>query len=81
MGWLTDIFAPKTASSSRKGQALSSTHEAFSLPTSSPGLGSRMHDGRYGTPEPPDSATSYTYPPPSSARGSYDYVPSPYAAP
>ncbi|KAG6867947.1 hypothetical protein C0993_009198 [Termitomyces sp. T159_Od127] len=58
MGWLTSLL--ETAQYSRKGQALSSTHEAFSLPTSSPTL---AHPDAF-SPDAlhaPDSP--YTYPP------------------
>ncbi|KAJ6608611.1 hypothetical protein B0H10DRAFT_2067372 [Mycena sp. CBHHK59/15] len=38
MGWFTNLFSPATHDS-RKGQALNSTHDAFSLRTSSPVFG------------------------------------------
>ncbi|KAH9934696.1 uncharacterized protein B0H18DRAFT_1114566 [Fomitopsis serialis] len=53
---------------------MSSTHDAFSLPTSSPGI--HPHPDAF-NPEmltSPTSSGSYSYPPHSS-RGSYDYVP------
>ncbi|PCH38155.1 hypothetical protein WOLCODRAFT_161341 [Wolfiporia cocos MD-104 SS10] len=73
MSWFTSLFTPKGGASTRK--AMTSTHEAFSLPTTSPGF--HPHPDAFNpetltTPTTGDSA--YSYPPPSSA-GSYDYVP------
>ncbi|OCH95060.1 hypothetical protein OBBRIDRAFT_788798 [Obba rivulosa] len=72
MSWLTSLFSSKT--SSRK--AMSSTHEAFSLPTSSPGLShpDAFNPDSLNTPN-SAASSSYSYPPPSSG-GAYDYVPS-----
>ncbi|KAJ7581410.1 hypothetical protein C8J56DRAFT_866732 [Mycena floridula] len=69
MNWISSLFS-SSSSSNRKGQALSSTHEAFSIPTSSP-----MFSSPYNSDIPePDTATSasYTYPPQGSP---YGYVP------
>ncbi|KII89251.1 hypothetical protein PLICRDRAFT_160498 [Plicaturopsis crispa FD-325 SS-3] len=77
MGWFTSLFSPEGSTNSRRGQAMSSTHEAFSLPTSSPGFVSHpdaFNPDMLNNLE-PDSATSasFTYPPQSS--GAYNYVP------
>jgi hypothetical protein len=81
MGWLSNIFSPASAAT-RKGQALSQTHDAFALPTHSPGFGGAAvaRSDPFSPPAPePDAPGSYTYPPPSSStRPSFDYVPSPY---
>ncbi|KNZ75508.1 Glucan synthesis regulatory protein [Termitomyces sp. J132] len=78
MGWLSSFFSSADSSQySRKGQALSSTHEAFSLPTSSPTF-SHPHPDAFDpdTLHTPDLEASmntvYTYPP--QGRGSYGYV-------
>ncbi|KAF9009460.1 hypothetical protein BDQ17DRAFT_1274370 [Cyathus striatus] len=81
MGWLADLFGSNTGKT-RKGQALSSTHDAFSLPTSSPGLSPHpdafnpdaFNPDALQTPD-PDSAMSpsYTYPP--RGPGAYGYIP------
>ncbi|KAF4604163.1 Cell wall assembly regulator [Pleurotus pulmonarius] len=77
MGWFTSLFFPAAATNSRKGQAMSSTHEAFSLPTSSPVFSSHPHAfsaETLGTPDPEGSLSpSYTYPPPNSST--YGYFP------
>ncbi|EMD38350.1 hypothetical protein CERSUDRAFT_113510 [Gelatoporia subvermispora B] len=72
MSWLAGLFSSRT--SSRK--AMSSTHEAFSLPTSSPGFAhpDAFNPDSLNTPN-SAASTSYSYPPPS-AGGAYDYVPS-----
>ncbi|KAK7049325.1 Meiotic Sister-Chromatid recombination aldehyde dehydrogenase [Paramarasmius palmivorus] len=70
MNWFSSLFSSGSSQSSRKGQAISSTHEAFSLPTSSPIFSS--HPEPY-NPDTPNTATSYTYPPPS--PNSYGYMP------
>ncbi|KAG6810294.1 hypothetical protein H0H92_012518 [Tricholoma furcatifolium] len=64
MGWLSSFF------SSTKGQALSSTHDAFSLPTSSPTIHQHPDAFNPETLQTPDPS-SYTYPP-----QVYAYVPS-----
>ncbi|KAF9234033.1 hypothetical protein BU15DRAFT_90136 [Melanogaster broomeanus] len=75
MNWLVNLFASGNKQSLRRGQAMSSTHEAFSLPTTSPGLPS--HPDAFN----PDTlqtanplSPSYTYPP-QSPVSSYGYVP------
>ncbi|KAG6874037.1 hypothetical protein C0995_006894 [Termitomyces sp. Mi166 len=74
MGWLSSILSSgETGQYSRKGQALSSTHEAFSLPTSSPTF---THPDAFSpdTLQTPDlDASAYTYPPP--GNPAYRYVP------
>ncbi|KDQ60683.1 hypothetical protein JAAARDRAFT_31662 [Jaapia argillacea MUCL 33604] len=74
MSWFASLFS--SGSSRRKNQAMTSTHDAFTLPTSSPGF--NQPDGfQASTPTPdPESATgSYTYPP-QSAASPYDFMPS-----
>ncbi|KAF8894723.1 hypothetical protein BD779DRAFT_1502619 [Infundibulicybe gibba] len=73
MGWLASLFSSEKSQSSRKGQALSSTHEAFSLPTSSPILSPHPDAFHHDVPNTPDTNQSYTYPPQGS--GPYGYVP------
>ncbi|KAJ6488562.1 hypothetical protein C8R47DRAFT_1125975 [Mycena vitilis] len=78
MGWFTDLFSAASGQDSRKGQALSSTHDAFSLRTSSPVFGTHPDAFNPDTLNTPDIAgPSYTYPPQNSPRGSpsYGYVP------
>ena len=53
---------------------MSSTHDAFSLPTSSPGIHPHPDAFNPETLTSPTSSASYSYPP-ASSRGSYDYVP------
>ncbi|KAJ7184292.1 hypothetical protein C8R46DRAFT_983304 [Mycena filopes] len=81
MGWFSNLFSAGPATDARKGQALNSTHDAFSLRTSSPVFGSHpdaFNPDSLTTPN-PDSAAgpSYTYPPQGSPNGSpsYGYVP------
>lgn len=79
MSWLVSLFSGGNKQNSRRGQAMTSTHEAFSLPTSSPvtsGHPDAFNPDTLQTPD-PDSARSYTYPP-TSPGGSYDYVPTSY---
>ncbi|TFK55159.1 hypothetical protein OE88DRAFT_1694524 [Heliocybe sulcata] len=75
MSWFTSLFS--SDSSRRKNQAMSSTHEAFSLPTSSPVFPNHSEplrtDAPY-TPDPETASSPYTYPPPS-AGSIYDYLP------
>jgi len=74
MGWLTDWLTLGSNQRLRNGQVLSSTHEAFSLPTTSPVHPDAFNPDMLNTPD-PDSVTTptYTYPPP---RGqTYGYVP------
>lgn len=74
MNWLVNFFAGGTKQSLRRGQAISSTHEAFSLPTTSPA--SPPHLGTFNSdtlqPSEPLSPT-YTYPP-QSPISAYAYV-------
>ncbi|KIK63574.1 hypothetical protein GYMLUDRAFT_259302 [Collybiopsis luxurians FD-317 M1] len=74
MNWLSSLFSQGSSQSSRRGQAMNSTHEAFSIPTSSPVFGSHSDAYSAGVLNTPDTArsASYTYPPPSPA--SYSYV-------
>ncbi|SJL04659.1 uncharacterized protein ARMOST_08027 [Armillaria ostoyae] len=71
MNWLASLFSSGSSQNSRKGQAISSTHDAFSIPSSSP-IFSAHPD--VDTPD-PETATSgsYTYPP--ASPGSYAYMP------
>ncbi|KAG5647166.1 hypothetical protein DXG03_001121 [Asterophora parasitica] len=79
MGWLSSLFSSSDTSqySARNGQALSSTHEAFSLPTSSPTFTPHSADAfnpeALQTPDLDSSMSpSYTYPP--QGPGAYGYV-------
>ncbi|KAF9484878.1 hypothetical protein BDN70DRAFT_871855 [Pholiota conissans] len=82
MGWLSSLFSSFDSSqSSRKGQIFSSTHEAFSLPTSSPVTNAHpdaFNPDTLNTPD-PESARSgaYTYPP--QGPNAYGYTPPPSA--
>ncbi|KAG6918029.1 hypothetical protein DXG01_016881 [Tephrocybe rancida] len=78
MGWLSSLFSSEdTSQYSRKGQALSSTHEAFSLPTSSPTFQPHPDAFNPETLQTPDldssMSSAYTYPP--QGPGAYGYVP------
>ncbi|KAJ6606471.1 hypothetical protein DFH09DRAFT_1120322 [Mycena vulgaris] len=81
MGWFTNLFTPASPQDSRKGQALNSTHDAFSLRTSSPVFGAHPDAFNPDTLNTPDlesgAGPSYTYPPQGSPQGSpsYGYVP------
>ncbi|KAJ7118721.1 hypothetical protein C8R44DRAFT_789088 [Mycena epipterygia] len=81
MGWFTNLFSPTAAQDSRRGQALNSTHDAFSLQTSSPVFGAHPDAFNPDTLNTPDlesgAGPSYTYPPQGSpqASPSYGYVP------
>ncbi|KAJ7461018.1 hypothetical protein B0H11DRAFT_2057828 [Mycena galericulata] len=81
MGWFSNLFSTATPQDSRRGQALSSTHDAFSLRTSSPTFGAHpdaFNPDTLATPELDSGPSSaYTYPPQNSPRGSpaYGYVP------
>jgi hypothetical protein len=79
MNWLQSLFSASSSQSTRRGQATSLTHDAFSLPTSSPGFGSHPEPfgSDYPEPESATSATSYTYPPPQGSS-QYGYVPTSY---
>lgn len=81
MGWLSSLFSSFDSSQrARRRQELSSTHAAFSLPTSSPVFGSHHPDAfnpdALQTPD-PDTATTpnYTYPP--QGPSAYGHLPSP----
>ncbi|KAK0502704.1 hypothetical protein EDD18DRAFT_1134609 [Armillaria luteobubalina] len=71
MNWLASFFSSGSSQNLRKGQAISSTHDAFSIPSSSPIFS--LHPD-VDTPD-PETATSgsYTYPP--ASPGSYAYIP------
>ncbi|KAJ7771667.1 hypothetical protein B0H16DRAFT_1514265 [Mycena metata] len=78
MGWFTNLFSPAASNDQRKGQALNSTHDAFSLRTSSPVFGAHPDAFNPDTLDPQSAAgPSYTYPPQESPKGSpaYGYVP------
>ncbi|KAJ7739683.1 hypothetical protein DFH07DRAFT_892361 [Mycena maculata] len=81
MGWFTNLFSPAAPQDSRRGQALNSTHDAFSLRTSSPTFGAHPDafnpDTLNADLESAGAGPSYTYPPQNSPRGSpvYGYVP------
>lgn len=80
MGWLSNLFSMDSSQrSARKGQVFSSTHEAFSLPTSSPVFHSHpdaFNPETLNTPDPESTRSpgSYTYPPQDTA--SYGFIPS-----
>ncbi|CAA7265352.1 unnamed protein product [Cyclocybe aegerita] len=80
MGWLSSLFSlDKTPQRPRTGQVFSSTHEAFSLPTSSPVFASHpdaFNPDTLNTPDPESarSPATYTYPP--QGPGAYGYIPS-----
>ncbi|KDR81892.1 hypothetical protein GALMADRAFT_240172 [Galerina marginata CBS 339.88] len=79
MGWLSSLFSSDTPQRSRQGQVFTSTHEAFSLPTSSPVYNSHpdaFNPDVLGTPDPETTRSpgSYTYPP--QGTPTYGYVPS-----
>ncbi|KIM87524.1 hypothetical protein PILCRDRAFT_280159 [Piloderma croceum F 1598] len=72
MGWLLSLFQSNNRLGSRQRQAMSSTHDAFTLPTSHPDA---FNPDTLQTPDPEAaSSRSFTYPPASS--GSYGYGPS-----
>ncbi|KAK7449666.1 Cell wall assembly regulator [Stygiomarasmius scandens] len=72
MNWLSSIFS-SGSSSSRKGQAIHSTHDAFSIPTHSPVFGPTHPDAfNPDSLNTPDTAT-YSYPP--SSPVTYGYMP------
>ncbi|KAI0797619.1 hypothetical protein C8Q75DRAFT_10744 [Abortiporus biennis] len=78
MSWFASLFSSSSSKNTRSPRsAMSSTHEAFSLPTSSPGLShpDAFNPETLQTPTRTSSSpTSYSYPP-QSPVGSYDYVP------
>ncbi|TBU35780.1 hypothetical protein BD311DRAFT_708129 [Dichomitus squalens] len=76
MSWFASLFSSKNSRTSSR-RAMTSTHEAFSLPTSSPGLTSHpdaFNPETLQTAQFPSSST-YSYPP-SSPSGPYYDVPS-----
>ncbi|KAG2120038.1 hypothetical protein DEU56DRAFT_836068 [Suillus clintonianus] len=76
MNWFASLFSTdRSKQSVRRGQAMSTTHEAFSLPTSSSGHGRHpdaFNPAALQTPDP--LSPTYTYPP-QSPISSYSYVP------
>lgn len=75
MNWLANFFAGGTKQSLRRGQAMSSTHEAFSLPTTSPALPTHPDAFNSDTLQPPEPLSpTYTYPP-QSPLSAYSYAP------
>ncbi|KAF7353595.1 hypothetical protein MVEN_01043800 [Mycena venus] len=82
MGWFSNLFSTAPPQESRRGQALSSTHDAFR--TSSPVFGAHpdaFNPEQFNTPDLESGAgPSYTYPPQGSPQGSpaYGYVPTSY---
>ncbi|KAH8106776.1 hypothetical protein BXZ70DRAFT_915070 [Cristinia sonorae] len=76
MNWFTSLFSPSTKNTRNQRATMSSTHEAFSLPTSSPGLPHQPDafiPETLNTSDSIQSPTSYSYPPQSPLA--YDYVP------
>ena len=82
MNWLASLFSSSSSSSNesaRRKLALS-THDAFSLPTSSPITASHPDSFSHSSPDAFDvdtlspSTSSYAYPPPASPT-TYDYLP------
>jgi hypothetical protein len=74
MGWLLSLFQSNNRLGSRQRQAMSSTHDAFTLPTSSEPHPDAFNPDTLQTPDPESaSSRSFTYPPMSS--GSYGYGP------
>ncbi|KAG2075900.1 hypothetical protein BDR04DRAFT_805813 [Suillus decipiens] len=74
MNWFVSLFSTDKQSA-RRGQAMSTTHEAFSLPTSSSGHGRHpdaFNPAALQTPGP--LSPTYTYPP-QSPISAYSYVP------
>ncbi|KAI9569004.1 hypothetical protein HD554DRAFT_2255302 [Boletus coccyginus] len=75
MNWLVNFFASGTKQSLRRGQAMSNTHEAFSLPTTSPPLPVHPDAFNPDTLQPSEPLSpSYTYPP-QSPISAFGYVP------
>ncbi|KAG2752088.1 hypothetical protein P692DRAFT_20799141 [Suillus brevipes Sb2] len=75
MNWFASLFSTDRKQSVRRGQAMSTTHEAFSLPTSSSGHGRHpdaFNPAALQTPGPLSPA--YTYPP-QSPISAYSHVP------
>ncbi|KAG6335726.1 hypothetical protein ID866_3368 [Astraeus odoratus] len=75
MNWLAALFSGANKQSTRKGQAMSTTHEAFSLPASSPHFTPQLDTYAPKSSQTSDPVSpSYTYPP-QSPLSSYAYVP------
>ncbi|KAF8558521.1 hypothetical protein OG21DRAFT_1504266 [Imleria badia] len=75
MNWLVNFFANGSKQSQRRGQAISSTREAFSLPTTSPVLPTHPDAFNPDTLQPPEPLSpAYTYPP-QSPMSAFGYVP------
>ncbi|KAI5117659.1 hypothetical protein M0805_008889 [Coniferiporia weirii] len=79
MGWLSNILSPSSSNASSRRKMTSSTHDAFSLPTSSPITASNPNSfarTAFNSTEADSlSSPSYAYPPPTSSPTTYDYVP------
>lgn len=76
MSWLVSLFTGNKQNS-RRGQAMNTTHEAFSLPTSSPVHTSHpdaFNPDTLQTPDPDSAGRSFTYPPVSPV-GAYGFGP------
>ncbi|KIK81351.1 hypothetical protein PAXRUDRAFT_93275, partial [Paxillus rubicundulus Ve08.2h10] len=74
MNWLANLFAGGDKQSQRRGQAMSNTHEAFSLPTTSPPFPSHPDAFNPDTLQTAHSRSPpYTYPP-QSPVSSYGYA-------
>lgn len=78
MGWLSSLFSSDSSHRLRKGQVFSSTHDAFSLPPSSPVFQSHPDAFNPDALSTPDlqsarSPTTYTYPP--QGLNGYGYTP------
>ena len=78
MSWFASLFSNNKNARSNSRRAITSTHEAFSLPTTSPQFthpdafnGEALATAQYGP------SSSYSYPP-SSPSGPYYEVPSSY---
>ena len=81
MSWLANLFGSKNTRTTNR-RAMTSTHEAFSLPTSSPSQSAHpdAFDGRAIAAGQYTPSTAYSYPP-SSPSGPYYDVPSSYVSP
>lgn len=79
MGWFSNLFSPAASNVNARKKMAMSTHDAFSLPTSSPITASHPDAfARSGanTPEIESQLNpSYSYPPPMNSPTTYDYVP------
>ena len=81
MNWLSSIFSNDRSRDMRRGQAMSSTHDAFSLPTSSPTLAAQSDafQSNYANAADPEgglNSPAFSYPP--QDRGGYGFVSTPY---